>query len=39
MNPVAFKLWAMTVAVVGVVCTLVVFGLIRLNKVADQGEQ
>jgi hypothetical protein len=36
---VALKLWAMTVAVVAVVCALVVFGLSRLNKVADGGEQ
>jgi len=36
---VALKLWAMTVAVVGVVVTLVVFALNRLNKVADGGEQ
>lgn len=36
---VAFKLWAMTVAVVGVVCLLVGFALNRLNKVADAGEQ
>jgi hypothetical protein len=36
---VALKLWAMTVAVVGVVVVLVVFALIRLNKVADKGEQ
>ena len=36
---VALKLWAMTVAVVAVVITLVVFALGRLNKVADAGEQ
>jgi hypothetical protein len=36
---VAFKLWAMTTAVVGVVIALVVFALGRLNKVADAGEQ
>ena len=36
---VAFKLWAMTVAVVTVVIALVVFALNRLNKVADKGEQ
>ena len=36
---VALKLWAMTVAVVAVVVTLVVFALGRLNKVADAGEQ
>lgn len=36
---VAFKLWAMTVAVVGVVVALVAFGMIRLGKVADDGEQ
>jgi hypothetical protein len=36
---VAFKLWAMTVAVVGVVIALVVFALNRLGKVADKGEQ
>ena len=36
---VALKLWAMTVAVVAVVVTLVVFALNRLNKVADAGEQ
>jgi mannose/fructose/N-acetylgalactosamine-specific phosphotransferase system component IIC len=36
---VAFKLWAMTVAVVGVVVALVVFALSRLGKVADKGEQ
>ena len=36
---VALKLWAMTVAVVAVVVTLVVFALNRLNKVADGGEQ
>jgi hypothetical protein len=36
---VALKLWAMTVAVVAVVMVLVGFGLNRLNKVADSGEQ
>lgn len=36
---VAFKLWAMTVAVVGVVIALVVFAMNRLGKVADKGEQ
>jgi len=36
---VALKLWAMTVAVVAVVSLLVAFGLNRLGKVADQGEQ
>lgn len=36
---VAFKLWCMTVAVVSVVVALVVFGLYRLNKVADGGEK
>jgi hypothetical protein len=36
---VALKLWAMTVVVVAVVVSLVVFGLGRLNKVADGGEQ
>jgi len=36
---VALKLWAMTVVVVGVVASLVLFGLIRLNKVADGGEK
>jgi len=36
---VAFKLWAMTVAVVGVVVALVVFAMNRLGKVADNGEQ
>jgi hypothetical protein len=36
---VAFKLWAMTVVVVGVVIALVVFAVNRLNKVADAGEQ
>jgi len=36
---VAFKLWAMTVAVVGVVVVLVVFAVNRLGKVADAGEQ
>jgi hypothetical protein len=36
---VALKLWAMTVAVVAVVVTLVVFAVYRLNKVADNGEQ
>jgi hypothetical protein len=36
---VALKLWAMTVAVVAVVAALVAFALIRLNKVADKGEQ
>ena len=36
---VAFKLWAMTVAVVGVVIVLIVFALNRLGKVADKGEQ
>ena len=36
---VALKLWAMTVAVVAVVITLVVFAVNRLNKVADAGEQ
>ena len=36
---VAFKLWAMTVAVVAVVVTLVAFALNRLGKVADAGEQ
>jgi hypothetical protein len=36
---VAFKLWAMTVAVVGVVVALVIFAMGRLGKVADNGEQ
>jgi hypothetical protein len=36
---VAFKLWAMTVAVVAVVATLIGFVLNRLGKVADRGEQ
>jgi hypothetical protein len=36
---VALKLWAMTVAVVGVVVVLVVFAVSRLNKIADRGEQ
>lgn len=36
---VALKLWAMTVAVVGVVVVLVAFALNRLGKVADRGEQ
>ena len=36
---VALKLWAMTVAVVAVVVSLVIFALNRLNKVADAGEQ
>ena len=36
---VALKLWAMTVAVVAVVVTLVVFALNRLGKVADGGDQ
>ena len=36
---VALKLWAMTVVVVAVVVSLVVFALGRLNKVADGGEQ
>jgi hypothetical protein len=36
---VALKLWAMTVAVVGVVASLVLFGLSRLNKIADAGEK
>lgn len=36
---VALKLWAMTVVVVAVVVTLVVFALNRLNKVADNGER
>jgi hypothetical protein len=36
---VALKLWAMTVAVVGVVVALVVFAMNRLGKVADKGEQ
>jgi hypothetical protein len=36
---VAFKLWAMTVAVVAVVSSLVIFALNRLNKVADEGEK
>jgi hypothetical protein len=36
---VAFKLWAMTVAVVAVVVVLVAFALNRLGKVADNGEQ
>lgn len=36
---VALKLWAMTVVVVAIVAALVVFGLNRLNKVADGGEQ
>lgn len=36
---VALKLWAMTVVVVAVVASLVVFGLTRLNKVADGGEK
>ncbi len=39
MNPVALKLWALTVAVVFVVSALVVFGLTRLGKVADNGDQ
>ena len=39
MNPVALKLWAMTVVVVSVVVTLVLLGLNRLNKVADGGDQ
>jgi len=33
------KLLAMTVAVVSVVVTLVVFAMNRLNKVANAGEQ
>ena len=36
---VALKLWAMTVAVVAVVASLVLFGLSRLNKIADKGEK
>ena len=36
---VALKLWAMTVAVVSVVVALVVFGMSRLNKIADDGEK
>ena len=36
---VAFKLWAMTVAVVGVVVALVVLAMSHLNKVANNGEQ
>ena len=36
---VALKLWAMTVVVVSVVVSLVLFGLNRLNKIADRGEQ
>jgi hypothetical protein len=36
---VAFKLWAMTVVVVGVVVSLVIFAVNRLGKVADSGEQ
>ena len=36
---VAFKLWAMTVVVVGIVVSLIVFGLTRLGKIADKGEQ
>ena len=36
---VALKLWAMTVAVVGVVVVLVIFAVNRLGKVADNGEQ
>ena len=36
---VALKLWAMTVAVVAVVVTLVIFAMNRLGKVADNGEQ
>ena len=36
---VAFKLLAMTVAVVGVVVALVAFAMNRLGKVADNGEQ
>lgn len=36
---VAFKLWAMTVAVVSVVVALVAFAMNRLGKVADKGEQ
>ena len=36
---VALKLWAMTVAVVGVVCAIVVLALRRLNKAVDGSEQ
>ena len=36
---VALKLWAMTVAVVGVVVVLVVFAVSRLNKIADGGDK
>jgi len=36
---VAMKLLAMTVAVVSVVVTLVLFAMNRLNKVANAGEQ
>jgi hypothetical protein len=36
---VALKLWAMTVVVVSVVVALVAFGLNRLNKIADGGDQ
>ncbi len=36
---VALKLWAMTVAVVGVVVVLVVFAMNRLGKVADNGDR
>ena len=36
---VAMKLLAMTVAVVSVVVTLVLFAMSRLNKVANAGDQ
>jgi hypothetical protein len=36
---VALKLWAMTVVVVSVVVSLVVFAVRRLGKIADNGEQ
>lgn len=36
---VALKLWAMTVAVVGVVVILVVFAVSRLNKIADGNDK
>lgn len=36
---VALKLWAMTVAVVGVVVALVVFAVSRLNKIADTTDK
>ncbi len=35
---VAFKLWAMTVAVVGVVCAIVAAAMVHLSKAIDKSE-